>query len=80
MKIHLLAGLALVASVAAIPQVMAQDAADCMECHEPAEDWAGLTVDEIIVKAKDPGNKRHKGHSGLSDEQLRAIIIPLMPQ
>jgi len=75
---HVLVSLALVAGLAGTPLVVAQEEVDCMECHEPAEDWEGMTVDEIIVQAKDPGNKRHRDNDALTDEQLRAIVAPLM--
>jgi hypothetical protein len=56
------------------------DANQCLECHEPAEDWAGLSVVEIMQAAKAPDNKRHENNQALSDEDLRLIIAKLLPQ
>ncbi|MEZ5503299.1 MAG: hypothetical protein R3E50_11885 [Halioglobus sp.] len=55
------------------------DPKQCLECHEPAEDWAGMSVDEIIAAAKNPENKRHADNMALTDEQLRLIIGVLLP-
>ncbi|MCB1705181.1 MAG: hypothetical protein KDI17_09965 [Halioglobus sp.] len=64
----------------ALPVLAADtDPQQCLECHEPIEDWAGMTVDEIIVEAKNPENKRHEGNEALTDEQLRLMIGVLMP-
>jgi hypothetical protein len=56
------------------------DPNQCLECHEPVEDWAGMTVEEIVADARAPDNKRHKDHQALSDEQLRLIIASLYPE
>jgi len=81
MKKTTVAGLCLWALSGAVVPVMAQDTDpnQCLECHEPSEDWAGMTVDEIITAAKNPDNKRHAGHAALSDEQLKLIIGTLLP-
>ena len=63
----------------ALPSLAAEDEG-CLECHEPAEDWEGMSAEEILTDAKDPDNKRHKDNRALSDEQLKAIIAPLVPQ
>lgn len=64
----------------ALPVLAADtDPQQCLECHEPIEDWAGMTVDEIIVEAKAPGNKRHEANQALTDEQLRLMIGVLLP-
>tara|TARA_R110002049_G_scaffold208811_12_gene379333 strand:+ start:328 stop:579 length:252 start_codon:yes stop_codon:yes gene_type:complete len=55
------------------------DPNQCLECHEPIEDWAGMTVDEIIVEAKAPENKRHEANQALTDEELRLMIARLIP-
>ena len=55
------------------------DSEQCLECHEPAEDWANMTMDEIVASAKDPDVKRHADNRELSDEQLKLIITTLMP-
>lgn len=77
MKNHFLAGLTVAVMATVSPFVMGQDAEACLDCHEPAEDWEGMSVDEIVVLAQDPDNKRHRDNEGLSDEQLRAIVITL---
>jgi Na+-translocating ferredoxin:NAD+ oxidoreductase RnfC subunit len=58
--------------------VLAGDADLCLDCHEPAEDWEGMSADEILAKAKDAGIKRHADNAELSDEQLAAMIAELM--
>ena len=55
------------------------DPNQCLDCHEPSEDWAGMTVDEIIAEAKAPDNKRHEDHQALTDEELRLMIGRLVP-
>lgn len=75
---ELLAGAALVSSIAMAPVVLGGDEDLCMDCHEPAEDWEGLTQEDIIAKAKDPDNKRHEDNMGLSAEQLEAIVVKLL--
>jgi hypothetical protein len=75
---YLLVCLAAVAWSVAVPQAMSQEPVDCTDCHEPAEDWEGLSVDEIIVLSRGPDNKRHLKNDALSDEQLRALIISIM--
>ena len=80
MKKKLFAVTMTIAMCAAIAPAMAEDESLCMDCHEPAEDWEGMTVDEILVEAKDPSIKRHKDNQALSDEQLMALIIELKPE
>jgi hypothetical protein len=64
----------------ALPVLAADtDPNQCLECHEPMEDWAGMTVDEIIVQAKGPENKRHEANQALTDEELRLMIARLLP-
>lgn len=81
MNNKLVAGLCLLSLSSVVMPVFAADPdpQQCMECHEPTEDWAGLTVDEIIAKAKDPENKRHAPNQALTDEQLKLIIGVLLP-
>lgn len=68
------------ASSIALPVVAADtDPQQCLECHEPIEDWAGMTVEEIIVAARAPDNKRHEGNEALSDDELKLIIAELLP-
>ena len=64
----------------ALPVLAADtDPNQCLECHEPMEDWAGMTVDEIIVGAKAPEDGRHKASQALTDEELRLMIARLVP-
>jgi len=61
------------------PLLAAEIEADmCLDCHEPAEDWEGMTADEIFAEARAPGNKRHSDNAELSDEQLKAAIAELL--
>ena len=57
---------------------LAGDADACLDCHEPAEDWEGMTADQVFAEARAPGNKRHKDNADLSDDQLKAIIAELL--
>jgi hypothetical protein len=67
-------------SSAALPVLAANtDPNQCLECHEPIEDWAGMTVDEIIVDAQSPENKRHEANQALTVEELRLMIGRLVP-
>ena len=75
---ELLAGAVLVSSITMAPVVLGGDEEQCMECHEPAEDWEGLTHEDIIAKAYAPDNKRHEDNMGLSAEQMEAIIVKLL--
>ena len=63
----------------ALPSLAAEDEG-CLECHEPAEDWEGMSAEEILTDAKDPDNKRHKDNRALSDEQLKVMIAELLPE
>ncbi len=58
----------------------AGDAELCLDCHEPAEDWEGMTPDEILASAKDADIKRHADNADLTDEQLKAMIAELLAQ
>jgi hypothetical protein len=67
-------------SSVAIPALAADsDPQQCLECHEPIEDWAGMTPEQIIAAARAPDNKRHKANQDLTDEQLRLMIGVLIP-
>jgi hypothetical protein len=82
MKKTIFAGLCVLTLSGGLPPALAgnPDPNQCLECHEPTEDWAGLTATEIIAAAKSPDNKRHKNNLSLSDEQLRLIIADLLPE
>jgi hypothetical protein len=80
-KNKIIAGLCCLALSSVVVPVLAGDpnANQCLECHEPLEDWQGMTVDEIVADAKAPGNKRHKDNEAISDEEMRLIVARLMP-
>ena len=66
---------------AGLPALAADtDPNQCMECHEPAEDWAGMSMEEIVADAKAPDNKRHADNEAFTDEQLKLIILSLYPE
>lgn len=50
----------------------------CLDCHEPAEDWEGMTPAEILAEAKNAKIKRHADNQELSDDQLAAMIAELL--
>lgn len=81
MNNKIVAGLCLLSLAAAVAPVQAgdPDPNQCLECHEPAMDWAGMSVEEIIAAARVPDNKQHKANESLTDENLRLIIARLMP-
>jgi len=61
--------------------VQAQDSGDdivCLDCHVPAEDWEGMTPEEILTHARDMSNKRHKDNGEFTDDQLKAMIAELL--
>ena len=72
--------MAFAAILFAVAPVFAADEELCLDCHEPAEDWEGMSADEILAKAKDASIKRHADNGDLSDEQLKAMIAQLMAE
>jgi hypothetical protein len=58
--------------------VYAQDEELCLDCHEPAEDWEGMSAEEILETASDPSIKRHADNADFTQEQLKAIIATLL--
>jgi cytochrome c553 len=50
-------------------------AAMCMDCHEPAEDFAGLSADDISAKIKTivSGQFKHQKKLTLSDADITDI-------
>jgi hypothetical protein len=50
----------------------------CLDCHEPAEDWEGMSVEEIVQTASDLSIKRHADNAEYSQEQLKAMIEVLL--
>lgn len=59
---------------------MAGDDALCLDCHEPAEDWEGLSAEEILETAMDASIKRHADNVEFSEEQLKAMIASLLAE
>ncbi len=57
---------------------LAGDPELCLDCHEPAEDWEGMSADEVLAQAKDTSIKRHADNADLTDEQLKAMIAELL--
>ena len=57
--------------------VSAADPELCLDCHEPSEDWEGMTPAEILAEAKNTKIKRHKDNKELSDDDLEAMIAEL---
>ena len=50
----------------------------CLDCHEPAEDWEGMSAEEVLEAASDTSNKRHADNADFSEEQLKVIIATLL--
>ncbi len=72
---------AVVFALASISLPAAADrSAECLECHEPAEDWVGISQEEFLKSSMDAGNKRHKDHLDLTEDQLKAIFAELVPK
>jgi hypothetical protein len=80
MKRKFLMGLALLFSFAMAPTVYSGDEELCMECHEPAEDWEGMSSEAILAEAQSPGNDMHEDNAGFTAEQLQAMITTLLAQ
>lgn len=59
---------------------LADDDALCLDCHEPAEDWEGLSAEEILETARDTSIKRHADNAEFSEEQLKAMIASLLEE
>ena len=49
MKQNLLAAAALVAACGIAIPTLAADPEMCLDCHEPAEDWEGMSADDILA-------------------------------
>ncbi len=52
----------------------------CLDCHEPAEDWEGMSAEEILESASDMSIKRHADNADFNEEQLKAIIAKLLEE
>ena len=82
MKKHLIAVLGCLAlSLPAAPVLAEEIDADlCLDCHEPAEDWEGMSVEQIMEQAVSADIARHAGNEEASEEQLRKIVEELLAQ
>ena len=80
MKYSSLATLTLFAVCSYSGYALAEDAQLCLDCHEPAEDWQGMSVDEVLAEASDLDIKRHADNAEFSEEQLKAMITKLLAQ
>lgn len=69
---------ALVAATAISLSAFAGDEEVCLDCHEPAEDWEGMSAEEILATASDTSIKRHADNAEFSEDQLKVIIATLM--
>lgn len=50
----------------------------CLDCHVPAEDWEGMTAEEIYTQASDMSIKRHADNADFDEAQLKAIVATLL--
>lgn len=80
MNKRIITGILLAGLCTGISPLQASDAELCLDCHEPAEDWEGMSAEEVLEFAKDAGIKRHADNQELSDEQLQAIVAELLQQ
>ncbi len=69
---------ALIASAVISLPAFAGDEELCLDCHEPAEDWEGMSAEEVLATAADASIKRHADNAEFSEEQLKAIIATLL--
>jgi hypothetical protein len=75
-----LLSLVLTCSFAVAPLAYSGDEDLCMECHEPAEDWEGMSPEAILADAQNPDNDMHEDNAAFNEEQLKAIITTLLAQ
>ena len=73
-----LSSLSLVAALGFANAVLADDAAICLDCHEPAEDWEGMSAEEILAEARNADIKRHADNLEMPEEVLQTIIADLL--
>lgn len=82
MKKTLVTALCYLGLSAAVGPVFAEDADPdlCLDCHVPAEDWEGMSAEEILADARDIDIARHAANADLSEEQLRQMIAKLLSE
>ena len=78
MKKALIVSFALMTGFAMAPGAANADEALCMECHEPADDWEGMSAAEILAEAMDKENDQHEDNAAFSKEQLEVMIAALL--
>lgn len=79
MKKTLFAGMFIIATCGVVAPAMAADPELCLDCHEPAEDWEGMSSEELLKEAMDLSNKKHKDNAGISADEMKGIIATLNP-
>lgn len=77
---RIMSSLCLAAALGVSTAAFAGDAEMCLDCHEPAEDWEGMSAEEILAEAKNADIKRHADNLDISDEAMMAIIAELMAE
>ncbi len=75
---NLAACLCLIGALGITLPASAADPELCLDCHEPAEDWEGMSPAEILSEAKNLDIKRHADNKELSDADLTAMIAELL--
>ena len=78
MKMRFYSGLLALLLGSAFLPAHAGDEELCLDCHEPAEDWEGMTIEEVVEAASDTSIKRHADNAEFSEEQLKAIVTTLL--
>jgi hypothetical protein len=70
--------LAMITATALSVPAFAGDEELCLDCHVPAEDWEGMSAEEVLATASDTSIKRHADNAEFSEEQLKAIVATLL--
>ncbi len=78
MKKALIVSFALMTGFTLAPSGVNADEILCMECHEPADDWEGMSAKEILAEAMDKENAQHEDNAAFSKEQLETMIATLL--
>ncbi len=52
----------------------------CLNCHAPAEEFNGMSAQEISTAIKDAGIRPHRRFADRSDEEVQAIADALSSQ
>ena len=70
--------MALTAAITLAGAARANDDNLCLDCHEPTEDWQGMSAQEILEQAMDGSIKRHADNQEFTQEQLEALIAEML--